>query len=126
MKITSIKAIPYAPDPAPNPYLLSVGMTGTWNYVGVKVETDEGITGWGDSTCGPLTVASMVEEFGQMLIGKDPSRIEEHWQNLYHHFFVRGGPIQTSAMSGIEMALWDIKGKTVSYTHLTLPTNREV
>ena len=112
MKITSIKAIPYAPDPIPNPYLQSVGMTGTWNYVGVKVETDEGITGWGDSTCGPLTVASMVEEFGQLLIGKDPSRIEEHWQNLYHHFFVRGGPIQTSAMSGIEMALWDIKGKT--------------
>ena len=109
MKITSVEAIPSAPDKIPDSY----GVMATRNYVYVKVETDEGIVGWGDATCGPLTVASMVEEFGELVIGKDPSRIEEHWQTLYHHFFVRGGPIQLSAISGIEMALWDIKGKAL-------------
>ena len=111
MKITAVTAIPFAPDPISNPYLESVGMAASANYVAVKVETDEGITGWGDSTCGPLSVASMVEEFGGMVIGKDAGHIEKIWQTLYHHFFVRGGPIQISAISGIEMALWDIKGK---------------
>ena len=109
MKITSVTALPSAPDKIPDSY----GVMATRNYVYVKVETDEGIVGWGDATCGPLTVASMVEEFGELMVGKDPSRIEEHWQTLYHHFFVRGGPIQLSAISGIEMALWDIKGKAL-------------
>ena len=54
------------------------------NFVYVKIETDEGITGWGESTCGPLIVAGMVDEIGSTLIGKDPHRIEEHWQRLYH------------------------------------------
>lgn len=82
------------------------------NYVYVKVSTDEGITGWGESTCGPLTVATMVEEIGATLVGKDPHRIEEHWQQLYHLYHnVRGGVIQMAAISGIEIALWDIKGK---------------
>lgn len=79
----------------------------------VKVETDEGITGWGEATSGPLAVATMVEEFGQQLIGQDPGRIEQHWQTLYHHFHVRGGVVQMSAISGIEIALWDIKGKAL-------------
>ena len=109
MKITSVKAIPSAPDKIIDTY----GVLATRNYVYVKVETDEGIVGWGDATCGPLSVASMVEEFGQLLIGKDPARIEEHWQTLYHFYHVRGGPIQLSAISGIEIALWDIKGKSL-------------
>ena len=79
----------------------------------VKVETDEGITGWGEATCGPMAVATMVEEFGEQLVGKDPGRIEQHWQTLYHHFHVRGGVVQMSAISGIEIALWDIKGKAL-------------
>ncbi|MQG69200.1 MAG: galactonate dehydratase, partial [SAR202 cluster bacterium] len=79
----------------------------------VKIETDEGIVGWGEATAGPLSVAAMVEEFGQQLIGKDPGRIEQHWQTLYHHFHVRGGVVQMSAISGIEIALWDIKGKAL-------------
>ena len=108
MKITSVKAIPSAPEEG------RVGpMRGTRNYVYVRIETDEGIVGWGESTCGPMSVANMVEEFGQQLIGKDPSRIEEHWQTLYHHFHVRGGIVQTSAIGGIEIALWDIKGKAL-------------
>ena len=53
----------------------------------------------------------MVEEFGELMVGEDPSQIEYHWQRLYHLNHVQGGPIQLSAISGIEMALWDIKGK---------------
>jgi galactonate dehydratase len=103
MKITSVKAIPSS---AKTPF-------GSRNYVYVKIETDEGITGWGESTCGPSAVVDMVNEFGETLVGKDPGRIEEHWQRLYHHFHVRGGVIQMSAISGIEIALWDIKGKAL-------------
>ena len=102
MKITSVKAIPAS---ATNP--------GVRNYVFVKVETDEGITGWGEATCGPLAVATMVDEFGSALVGANPMEIERHWQMLYHHFHVRGGIIQMSAISGIEIALWDIKGQAL-------------
>ena len=75
MKITNVEAIVSA----------SVGgelRAARRNYVYVKVETDAGITGWGESTCGPVTVANMVDEMGATLIGKDPGRIEEHWQEL--------------------------------------------
>ena len=107
MKITSVSAIPSASPQA--------GPQGRRrNFVYVKIETDEGITGWGESTCGPLAVAGMVDEIGSTLIGKDPSRIEEHWQRLYHLYHnVRGGVIQMAAISGIEIALWDIKGKAL-------------
>ena len=103
MKITSITAIPASSSPRGQ----------ARNYVFVKIETDEGITGWGEATAGPLAVATMVDEFGELLIGKDPHRIEQHWQTLYHHFHVRGGVVQLSAISGIEIALWDIKGQAL-------------
>ena len=103
MKITSVKAIPASSSPR--------GVAR--NYVFVKIETDEGITGWGEATAGPLAVATMVDEFGELLLGKDPGRIEQHWQTLYHHFHVRGGVVQLSAISGIEIALWDIKGQAL-------------
>jgi galactonate dehydratase len=103
MKITSVTPVPVSAGTA----------SGVRNYMFVKVETDEGITGWGEATSGPMAVATMVEEFGQQLIGEDPGRIEQHWQTLYHHFHVRGGVVQMSAISGIEIALWDIKGKAL-------------
>ncbi len=103
MKITNVTAIPASSAPRGQ----------ARNYVFVKVETDEGITGWGEATAGPLAVATMVDEFGEVLIGQDPSRIEQHWQTLYHHFHVRGGVVQLSAISGIEIALWDIKGQAL-------------
>ena len=83
------------------------------NFVFVKIETNEGITGWGEATSGPKAVATMVDEFGQRLVGADPAEIEKHWQTLYHHFHVRGGVVQMSAISGIEIALWDIKGQSL-------------
>ena len=109
MKISSIKAIPWSPDQTPDVY----GVLASRNFVAVKVETDEGITGWGDATVGPLSVANMVEEFGEIILGEDPGRIDYHWERLYHLNHVQGGPIQLSAISGIEMALWDIKGKSL-------------
>ncbi|GHU68986.1 galactonate dehydratase [Clostridia bacterium] len=79
----------------------------------LKVETDEGITGWGEPiTEGRAdTVRTAVEEFIPYLIGKDPMRIEDHWQVMYRSGFYRGGPEVMSAISGIDQALWDIKGK---------------
>lgn len=108
MKITSVQAFPTAPDPIPNPFNFP-----PWNYVFVKVETDEGLVGWGDATCGPVSVAGLVDELGRLTIGGDPMAIEEQWLKVHHHFFTRGGPMQNSAAAGIEMALWDIKGKAL-------------
>ena len=107
MKIKSVKAIPASHA------VTRAGVSVSRNYVFVKIETDEGITGWGEATCGPLSVATMVDEFGEVITGQDPMDIEKHWQTLYHHFHVRGGVVQMSAISGIEIALWDIKGKAL-------------
>ena len=109
MKITRISAIPASPGTTAHPMFNFP----PWNYVFVKVETDEGIVGWGDATCGPTAVASLVEEYGGMIVGEDPFRIEELWQTIHHRYFTRGGPIQNSAQAGIEMALYDIKGKAL-------------
>jgi galactonate dehydratase len=79
----------------------------------LKIETDEGITGWGEPIVEGKadTVAAAVMEMSEQIIGKDPMRIEDMFQILYRGGFYRGGPILTSAISGIEQALWDIKGK---------------
>ena len=104
MKITSVKSVVASAKTGGIPR----------NYVFVKIETDEGITGWGESTLGPMAVATLVDEFGKRLIGEDPSHIEKHWQMLYYHqHSLRGGAIQMSAISGIEIALWDIKGQAM-------------
>ncbi|SDK06302.1 galactonate dehydratase [Natronincola ferrireducens] len=79
----------------------------------LKIETDQGIWGWGEPVIEGRahTVKAAVEELSEYLIGKDPLRIEDHWQVLYRGGFYRGGPILMSAISGIDQALWDIKGK---------------
>lgn len=79
----------------------------------LKIDTDAGISGWGEPVVEgrAATVEACVNELSEYLIGKDPLRIEDHWQVLYRGGFYRGGPILTSAISGIEQALWDIKGK---------------
>ena len=75
--------------------------------------TDEGITGWGEPVleghCG--AVKACAEEMSEYLIGRDPARIEDIWSTLYRAGFYRGGPVLMSAISGIDQALWDIKGK---------------
>ncbi|MGV9787401.1 galactonate dehydratase [Streptomyces sp. NPDC003435] len=79
----------------------------------LKIETDEGITGWGEPVVEGRahTVAAAVDELSDYLIGQDPLRIEDHWQVMTKGGFYRGGPVLSSAVSGIDQALWDIKGK---------------
>ncbi|GHT67538.1 galactonate dehydratase [Spirochaetia bacterium] len=79
----------------------------------LKITTDDGLSGWGEPVVEGHadTVQACVEELKDYVIGKDPMRIEDIWQVLYRCGFYRGGPILTSAISGIEQALWDIKGK---------------
>ncbi|MFE5321020.1 galactonate dehydratase [Paenibacillus sp. NPDC056579] len=81
----------------------------------LKVTTDDGIVGWGEPIVEGKadTVRAAVEEMSEFLIGRDPGHIEDLWQVLYRGGFYRGGPILTSAISGIEQALWDIKGKSL-------------
>ncbi len=79
----------------------------------LKIETDEGLFGWGEPVIEGRaeTVRAAVDELSDYLIGKDPLRIEDHWQVMYRGGFYRGGPIHMSAIAGIDQALWDIKGK---------------
>lgn len=79
----------------------------------LKITTDDGIEGWGEPIVEGKadTVKTAVEEMSDYLIGKEAGNIEDLWQVLYRGGFYRGGPILMSAISGIEQALWDIKGK---------------
>ena len=85
------------------------------NWIFVKVETDEGLHGWGESTVEWKTraVVGCIEDLSAFLIGEDPRRIEHLWQVMYRHPFFRPGMVETSAISGIEMACWDILGKSL-------------
>jgi galactonate dehydratase len=97
----------------------------------LKVHTDEGLVGLGEPILEgrARTIATAVEEIAPYLVGKDPRHVAHHWQSIYRHAFYRGGPILTSALSGIEQALWDIKGKLLGvpvYELLGGPTRDRV
>lgn len=79
----------------------------------VKITTANGIVGWGEPIVEGRanTVAACIQELEKYLIGKPANKIEDIWQVLYRGGFYRGGPILMSAISGIDQALWDIKGK---------------
>ncbi|WP_129114711.1 galactonate dehydratase [Halegenticoccus tardaugens] len=80
----------------------------------LRVETSDGIVGWGEPVVEgrAKTVQAAVEELmDAYVLGRDPSRIEDHWQTMYRGGFYRGGPVLMSAIAGIDQALWDIKGK---------------
>ena len=99
MKITKLELFKVAPR---------------WLFL--KTSTDEGICGWGEPVIEGKadTVAAAVQEFSPLLIGRDPFAIEDIFQTLYRGGFYRGGPILSSAISGIEQTLWDIKGKALN------------
>jgi galactonate dehydratase len=80
----------------------------------VKVSTDEGVTGWGEATLEgrSSTVEAAVHELADLLVGQDPLRVEDHWQVMSKAGFYRGGPVLSSAVAGLDQALWDIAGKT--------------
>jgi galactonate dehydratase len=96
VKITALRTYPVPPR---------------WLFL--RVDTDEGVTGWGEPVLeGRVrTVAAAVDECADYLLGKDPLRIEDHWQVLTKGGFYRGGPVLSSAVAGIDQALWDIAGK---------------
>jgi galactonate dehydratase len=85
-----------------------------------RVETDEGIVGWGEPVVEGRaeTVRAAVHELADYLVGQDPLRIEDHWQVLSKGGFYRGGPVLSSAVAGIDQALWDIAGQ-----HLGVPVH---
>jgi galactonate dehydratase len=124
-----------ADAPVPNRTALKITKLETilvkprWLFL--KVHTDAGIVGLGEPiTEGrALTCATAVKEIEPYLVGKDPRQVVHHWQAIYRHAFYRGGPILTSALSGIDMALWDIKGKALGvpvYELLGGPTRKRV
>jgi len=97
----------------------------------LKVHTNVGVVGLGEPiTEGrALTCATAVKEIEPYLVGKDPRAAVHHWQAIYRHAFYRGGPILTSALSGIDQALWDIKGKLLGvpvYELLGGPTRQRI
>jgi len=97
----------------------------------LKVHTNAGIVGLGEPIVEgrARTCQAAVKEIEPYLIGKDPRRVVHHWQAIYRHAFYRGGPVLTSALSGIDQALWDIKGKALGvpvYELLGGPTRNRV
>ncbi len=97
----------------------------------LKVHTNAGIVGLGEPVLEgrARTCAEAVKEIEPYLVGKDPRRVVHHWQAIYRHAFYRGGPILTSALSGIDQALRDIKGKALGvpvYELLGGPTRQRV
>ena len=86
------------------------------NWVFVKVYTDEGFTGVGEGTLEykEKALVGAVEHIKEAIVGKDPRNIEEIWHGIYRDAYWRGGPVLMSALSAVDMALWDIKGKALN------------
>ncbi len=82
-------------------------------YVFVHILTDAGVAGLGEATLEykPESVMGALKDLRSFLIGKDPTMIEHLWQSIYRLSFYRGGPVLNSALGGMDIALWDIKGK---------------
>ncbi len=100
-------------------------------WIFLKIHTDSGVFGLGEPLLEgrALTIQTAIKEIEPYLIGKDPRNVVHHWQAIYRHAFYRGGPILTSALSGIDQALWDIKGKLLNvpvYELLGGPTRDRV
>ena len=86
------------------------------NYLIVKITTESGLVGYGDATLNgrEKVVQTLIDEyFAKILVGMDASRIADIWQFLFKGAYWRGGPVQMTAIAGIDMALWDIKGKAL-------------
>jgi len=87
------------------------------NFVSLKIYTDEGLYGVGDATLNgrELSVASYLKDhIVPMLVGRDPHQIEDIWQFLYRGAYWRKGPVTMTAISAVDMALWDIKAKAAN------------
>ena len=102
MKITDIKT-----------YIMDAYRT---NWTFIKVETDEGIYGWGEASLGTqeMALSGCVEDLKRLIIGRNPFEIEKMRFEVYRDIYWKGGPVLMSAISGIEMAMWDIMGKALN------------
>jgi galactonate dehydratase len=93
----------------------SKNLTGTRNWLFVKVYTDAGITGIGECSGWPRVIETAVKDLSRLLVGEDPTHIERLWQKMFTAIMGHGmtGTVGAGAMNGIDMALWDIKGKAL-------------
>lgn len=99
MKITKIETFKYWVD---------------WcNWMLVRVSTDEGLCGWGEASLhGAIdSVETAIHEYAPHLVGHDPAGPEQHWHRLYNAWRWRGGAVFSTALSALDVALWDIEGK---------------
>lgn len=113
MKITNVNAYVVVPDFGGDRELFN-----DWQWTFVVIDTDEGISGWGESSNVPrstsLLTAEGVRACREDLIGEDPANIEHLWQKLYRKYTYLGSRgFPTTVLSGIDIALWDIKGKAL-------------
>ena len=101
MKITAIKSYPV--------------WVGTRNQLLVKVETDQGVYGWGESGLSgrEKAVVGAIDHYREFLIGQDPFRLGRIWQEMYRSQYFEGGRVLQAAISAIDIALHDIKGKAL-------------
>lgn len=99
MKITDVKT-----------YLMDAYRT---NWTFIKVETDEGLYGWGEASLGTqeMALSGCVEDLKRLVVGRNPLEIEKMRFEIYRDIYWKGGPVMMSALSGIEMACWDIMGR---------------
>lgn len=83
------------------------------NWAFVKVETDEGLYGWGEASLGTneMALEGMIADLKRLVVGRNPLEIERFLFEVYRDIYWKGGPVLMSAISGIEIALWDIAGK---------------
>lgn len=83
------------------------------NWAFVKVETDEGLYGWGEASLGTneMALEGMIADLKRLVVGRNPLEIEKFLFEVYRDIYWKGGPVLMSALSGIEIALWDIMGK---------------
>jgi galactonate dehydratase len=125
MKITDVKTFlmqagapepkAWATDTSLGSERFSAGITGTRNWLFVKVHTDTGIVGIGECSGWPRVIETAVQDLKRLLIGEDPTHIERLWQKMYSAIMGHGmtGTVGAGALTGIDMALWDIKGKAL-------------
>ena len=95
---------------------------GSWrNWVIVRLDTDSGLSGYGEATLEgkAASVEAAVGELARYIQGQDPFQIERHFQEMYRRAFYAGGEVLNSAISGVETALWDIKGKALGVPRST-------
>jgi galactonate dehydratase len=99
MKITAIHTFKYWVD---------------WcNWLFVRIDTDEGLSGWGEGSLhGAIdAVEAAIREMSPQLVGQDPAGPERHWHRMYHAWRWRGGAVSQTALSALDIALWDLEGK---------------